>query len=196
MANRLPARGDPDDGAWGSSHGSSKSITHHAAKMMGIPGYHEVYPGHAEIAKHHSAVAKHFLSHIINNRSEEPLHHGFEDTKNIQWQPGQVLRLPLTATSGDTGTHGYGVKMPENQKGIPTMFSFPAGTPMVGYSRNSDAITKEFGYRWSEALTAGEFHINGVSSMEGNAWWRPKITVVSLAPKRIFHPEKGWMNLG
>lgn len=190
------------DGVWGYSHSGSYAITGESAKLMGVKGYRFIDPDKTANAKavigYYERRATKFLTAIANDAegSEEPLFHSFENVKKLDWQVGKEITLPLTATSGDREGYGYALRLdPVDQRGEPTMFTFPAGTPMAAYGKWKLADAKDFGHRYSEAIIAGKFKITGVSSMKEAAWRERDITVVHLVPTKIFDPTtKMWRN--
>lgn len=162
-----------DRGMWGNSHGNSSRLTGESAVQMGIPGYTKY-----EVTPEAERIATKFLTGIANDQgSEEVLHHSFENVRQTQFQVGDTLRLPLTATSGNVGSYGKR-SASEDQQGQPVVLEFEPGTQMVAYSGMSkkDAVDlghprteqgklaaiKERGYVWDEAIVAGGFRIESV----------------------------------
>lgn len=159
-------------GAWGASHGESYAITGQSASVMGIDGYN--------ISKYHSGVnektiAIGMLREIANDKvgAEEVLFHGFQNINNTEFNVGDTMKLPLTATAGSAdGAVGYGFAGDaEYQKGKPTVFVFEKGVPMVAYNKWNKSDSKEFGHVYSEAITAGEFKVTKVETyLEDKSW--------------------------
>lgn len=177
--------------AWGASHSGSSAITGASATMMGVEGYNDFAD---DEDKFHQKLADKFLQAVYDSPgSSETLYHGFEDKVGINWKTGDTLSLPLMASSGDEGTaNAYGVRN-KDQTTIPTMFAFPKGTRMGGYSRGKktdpDGTVFDFGYCWDEAIIAGKFKVGRISEVTGSAHWSPKIKVVELLPQGVFNPK-------
>lgn len=175
---------------WGSSHSNSQALTGYSATLMGIDGYR---PSEGMWEKAQSFTQK--LLRVINASDgvKEPLYHGFQNVRGIDWKVGDTLKLPLTATSGDEdGSAGYGMRLdPKDNKGPPTVFEFPVGTKFAGYSRWDRENAKSFGHQWGEAIVAGKFEITG--TRKATAANRREYTVVSLKPLEVFDPTaKRW----
>jgi hypothetical protein len=195
-----------DNGLWGSSHSGSQAITGAAAKQMGIEGYRD--NGNDDVEK----VADRFLNAIAEDNvgAPEVLHHSFENVAHTEFTPGDIVRLPLTATSGNAGS--YGIRSDaDSQRGQPVVFEFEKGTQMAGYSRWKPADAKEFGYVWGEALVAGGFKVKSVreaymGSQHFNQFYaKPENKdktiqiygkVVRLEQTESFHPKEGWSKRG
>lgn len=185
---------DPDhrlkqSGHWGSSHYNSSQITGHSAKRMKTDGFKIS----STEAIYDRLALKKLKSIFQSTGSKEPLYHGFEDRKHREWRVGEVLTLPLTATSGSlqrSATYGVGLNR-ENKTGPSTVFEFPKGTRIVGYTKFKPADAKEFGHHWMEAIVAGKFRIIDVRSVQYERTWRDDIflTVVRLEPVSYFDPE-------
>ena len=173
---------------WGHSHSGSRAITGQAARLMGIPDY-EINPHSGK--KQDVNLATAFLTAIANSPgSLEPLYHGFQNRRQIKWQIGQVLRLPLTATSGEIDSASYGMRLdPKDNEGPPTCFEFPVGTPMAGYAKWKRADAEEFGHNWGEAIVAGEFQVQGIRTEHHYDWRKTPFTVVTLKFIKL-----GWPN--
>lgn len=204
-------------GMWGNSHSGSSTITGESAEQMGIEGW-EKY----DATKEASDVATKMLTAIAEDEtgSEEPLYHSFENTRGTIFKPGDTMKLPLMASAGKPQTTYATRSEWESQQGAPTVFVFPKGTPMVGYSKasKSDAkelghatvedVYKEFGYIWDEAIVAGKFRVMKVEtvymgSQHSNKPIAPGETpqlygqVVHLEPLEKFDPKTGkWVPLG
>src|SRR5512138_268074 len=58
---------------WGSSHDESMSITSQAARMMGVPGYEEVYTDASAgmVRRRHRGAAAYMLDRIATSRGSE-----------------------------------------------------------------------------------------------------------------------------
>jgi pterin-4a-carbinolamine dehydratase/GNAT superfamily N-acetyltransferase len=201
-----------ENGAWGYSHGNSQAITGAAAAQMSIPGYRTDDNGRV------NQVATRFLTEIANDSSgsEEVLHHSFENIRGTNFQVGDTLRLPLTASSGDVGDYGKRLDK-EDQSGQPVVFEFEKGTQMVAYggmkladARDGghktihDAI-KDRGHVWDEAIVAGGFKVTGVETKYmGSQHDRQSkgVTqqiygkVVRLKQTETYHPKNGWTTRG
>lgn len=179
-----------DRGIWGSSHYYSSEITGHSATKMGIDGYHRKMEDEPEFGK----LAYRKLRAIADSPgSPEPLYHGFQNRKHHNWTVGETLTLPLTATSATLqGSASYGVRLdPDDNVGPPTVFEFPKGTKMVGYTKWKQKDAEEFGYLWTEAIVAGKFRVVGVRKIQYAYTWRDDIflTVVRLEPVSYFDPD-------
>jgi hypothetical protein len=127
---------------------------------MNIPDYYNNNENSKTIR-----LAKKFLKAIADSPGvKEPIYHGFQNKKHIRWKTGDTINLSLTSTAGDLqGTAGYGVRIdPKDNEGPPTVFEFPKGTKIAGYTKWNKEDAKEFGHVWSEALTAGKFRIKSV----------------------------------
>lgn len=207
-----------DIGTWGGSHYGSQVITGDAAATMGLPGYKDM-----EATTGASQIATRMLEEIAKDQigSEEPLYHSFENIKATVFRPGDTLRLPLLAASGKPET-GYATRMEaEDQHGVPVVFAFPKGTPMVGYSTATlkDAkdldlktvkdVHKEFGHVWDEAIIAGGFRVDRVETVymgsqhKRNGIKPGELTpqlygqVVHLTPTEVYNPTtKKWVKRG
>lgn len=184
-----------DKGAWGYSHGNSASIAAQAAKMMGIEGYDEDTLN----AKAHSRIAQSFLETVYGSPgSKEPLFHGFENRAGIKWNEGDTFEIALASTSGDLhDAAGYGIRgfNRKDEQGEPTVFEFPVGTKISGYSKWKNEDAKDFGHQWSEAIVSGRFKIVSTRTETGHAHWKPTIRVVRVAPVAYFNPtNKEWEN--
>ncbi|MEO6566211.1 MAG: hypothetical protein ABIO63_09265 [Casimicrobiaceae bacterium] len=191
-----------DEGIWGNSHSQSSYISGESAETMGIEGYKveedERLAGNRKIYKR---VSNKFLQAISDDEvgSEEMLYHGFQNTRNIDFQPGDTFKIPLTAISGGMDSSmSYGLRLDrKNQAGEPTVFVFPHGTSIASYSKWNNEDAKDFGYKYSEALVAGEFRVLKSSRIEmympqhdsrpGESWHRNTIfNVVELEPISVF----------
>lgn len=149
-------------GIWGGSHSSSWAITGESAELLGIPGYERA---REEERKTYRTQAQKMLEKISADETgaEEALYHGFENTAKINWEVGSTFRLPLTACAGEPDTISYGIRgTVQDQKGEPTLLVFPKKTPIVAYSKWKKSDAQEFGYVYSEAITAGEFKVKSV----------------------------------
>jgi hypothetical protein len=202
---------------WGYSHSGSQAITGAASLEMGIPGYHTQHLGEV-----HHTLAHRFLTAIAEDSvgSEEVLYHVFENVRGTVFKPGDTLKLPLTATSGDVGL-SYGVRLDaEDQQGQPVVFEFEQGTQMAGYSTVTlrgakdlgfDSIQeahKEAGRVWDEAIVAGAYEVVGVKEVymgsmhhrqKGSGKEIPQIygLVVRLRQTQTFDPAtKTWVPRG
>ena len=197
---------------WGASHGESFTITGFSARQMGISGYR--LPGWMKNIDKDPALEKRMSSAIkeyekdstklltaINEDkvgSEEVLYHGFQNIGKVEWEVGDSVTIPLTATSGDKQhAFGYGVKYEDvYQEGAQTAFEFEKGISIVGYSHNNKADQKELGYLWNEAITAGKFQITGIRTEKERGWKQKDVTVVSLKPIEKFNPvSKEWESI-
>jgi hypothetical protein len=184
-----------DQGAWGSSHGISSAITGKSAAVIGADGYKDYQPDAPKLKT--LAIKK--LTAIANSvGSKEPLYHGFQNRKNVKWEIGRVFTIPLTATSGDLqGSAGYGMRVdPNDNEGPATVFEFPKGTKICGYSKWDREDAEDFGHLWSEAIVAGKFRILNVRKVRYDGTWRDDVfvTVVRMEPVEYFDPETGkWM---
>jgi hypothetical protein len=185
---------DPDHplnrtGHWGSSHHASYQIAGHSAMKMGATGYQEPHKDKVYARLSDKKLAAIFAS----SGAKEPLYHGFQNLKHIEWKIGEVLTIPLMATSGELqGSAGYGVRVdPADNKGPPTVFEFPKGTRMFGYGKWDVADAKDFGHLWMEAIVAGKFRIIGVRQVRYEGTWRKNVflTVVRLEPVAYFDPD-------
>lgn len=173
-----------DDGGWGASHGNSSTMTGEAAKQMGIPGYRDQEPSRRYVTQ-----TTRFLQAIADDDhgAQHVLYHSFENRRGRHYEIGDTIRIPLTAAAGDKG--GYGIRMdPRDQEGEPTLYEFPIGTPMAGYSRWKKEDQISFGYIWSEAIVAGEFRVTKLRYIRGEGWRKPRTLVVSLECIQIFDP--------
>ena len=162
--NLIPSHVPGGEVGWGASHGWSRGITGDAAEFMGIPGYTKGLESNEDWMDH---ASKDFLGRIAADKegSPEPLYHAFQNVLGTEWRVGDTMRLPIMASSGGSPDEVwmYGARLdPADQEGKTTIFEFPAGTPMAGYSAWDEEATEEFGYRWAEALTAGGFEVTGV----------------------------------
>lgn len=180
--------------SWGHSHENSQIITGESARIMGIPGYRM----QNSTNKNAYRLAIAFLSAIAESPgSPEPLYHGFQNVRKLNWNPGQVLTLPLMAASGDMdGSANYGIKT--RQRGAATVFEFPIGTPMAGYAKWGNADAADFGYTWSEAIVAGKFVVRGITQGKRVYNWAdmPEYTIVHLHQRELFDPTSGqWRRL-
>lgn len=178
-----------DKGLWGYSHSNSKLITGHAAKKMGIPDYKLHEPDDGADRNAHNKLA-----HVLRSPgSKEPLYHGFQNRAQRIWHEGEIVSLSLTALSGDMqGSGGYGMRIdPKDNIGPGTVFEFPKGTRIVGYAKRKPEDAAEFGYVWSEAITAGKFKIVSVRQVPYENTWRRDVylTVVRLEPVSYFDPD-------
>ena len=193
-----------DQGQWGGSHSDSSFFAERAAGMMGIPGWDKErvdasgFP--IKLTGDYSVTDRRVtdLLQTIHDSpgSKEPLYHGFANRNGMQFNVGDTLKIPLMATAGEMGTVGYGVRQHDQPVGQPTLFELPKGTKIAGYSawRKSD----DFGHKWSEAITGGEFRVESVKTVRGisHAWWDPAVTIVRLKPIGTFNPStKAWEKL-
>jgi hypothetical protein len=181
---------DRDAYLWGNSHTGSSAITGWSSKEMGIPGYRDLEP-----STEAKALGDKFLDAIANGRlSEEPLYHGFNDRKRIDWKVGDTVRLPLTATSGDAdNSASFGISYSRDDNSGATVFEFPRGTPMAGYARWDRNYTKDLGHTWQEAITAGGFKVTALRSMTESGYKQLPVKVVVLEPVELFDPAtKQW----
>ncbi len=207
----------PNYAIWGGSHHGSSVITGDAAKQMGLEGWKDL-----GATKEAADVATRMLTAIAEDEvgSEEPLYHGFENTRKTVFREGDTLSLPLVAASGKPNA-SYGIRMEwENQQGAPTVFAFPKGTPMAGYStatkrtaadlglRTVEEVHKEFGYVWEEAIVAGKFRVGKIETVYMGSQHSEKPIgkdqtpqlygqVVHLEPLAKFNPKTGkWVERG
>ena len=137
---------------------------------------------------------------VIEKLNAETVAKLTEGTKVPEFKPGDTFRLPLTATSGTRDTVSYGVKDPDfhSDVGEATLFEFPKGTKLAGYSKHPAGYAKEFGYLWSEAIVAGGFRVVSSTRQKdiSGAYWNPTVNVVRLEPTEIFNPtSKKWEKL-
>ena len=209
---------DANSGWWGGSHYGSSVITGDAAKQMGIGGYKDYGASEGSVA-----VSTRMLEEIAKDTagSEEPLFHTFENVAGTVFRPGDTMRLPLMASSGKPEL-GYAHRgSVEAQHGMPVVFAFPKGTPMVGYSTTTkkdledldmpsvEAQHKEQGYIWDEAIVAGGFEVERVETVYMGSQHRdhgikegepiPQLygLVVHLKPTEVFNPTTGkWTKRG
>lgn len=175
-------------GYWGYSHGTSFAMSGYAAKLMGIEGYR--YRDDMLETPEKNDVKK-ILQAIANDTkgSPEKLYHGFQNIGNKEWKIGDTIKLSLTATSGDDHTYSYGLRLdPKDQEGPGTMYEFPVGTQLSLYGRNNKEDAKEFGYKYTEAIVAGEFKITGLRTIQEDTWRHRDIQVVQLEPVKVFDP--------
>ena len=204
-------------GLWGGSHHGSRVITGDAAQQMGIDGYRDL-----DATTEASTVATRMLTAIATDRagSEEALFHTFENVQGTVFRPGDTMRLPLMAAAGKPET-GYATRLErESQTGMPTVFAFPKGTPMVGYSTTTkkdledldmptvEAQHKEQGFVWDEAIVAGGFEVERVETVYMGSQHtgtpmrpgeQPQLygQVVHLKPTEVFNPTTGkWTKRG
>lgn len=198
---------------WGYSHGGSQGITGEAAKQMGIGDEWREWRDF-DVSDAEKSVAARMLKEIAHDEmgSEEPLYHVFENVEGTTFRPGDTMKLPLTATAGDPGTM-YGMRLEhENQQGPPTVFVFPKGTKMMGYSKpmkkdledegvdTLEEAYKQHGHIWDEAIVAGQFQVEKVEtkymgsqhSLNNDPGPVPQLygQVVQLKPIGYFNPEK------
>lgn len=179
---------DAEIGIWGASHSGSFTITGQSAKVMGIAGYKD--NGASTGSKR---LSDKFLKAIADSSgSTEPLYHGFSNVEAVQWKVGDIVKLPLLATCGDeSDSAGYGEKSAVHNY-RQTVFAFPVGTALAGYSRWDRERTKEFGHTWSEAIVAGEFKISGLRIGGNDSAWRNSTKeyydIVDLVPVSVFDP--------
>lgn len=176
-------------GAWGSSHQNSRLITGDAARLAGVAGYDTM-----STSKVGQRLAKSFLKAIFNSPgSPEPLYHGFKNRAGRQFRVGEVIDLPLAATSGSLDdSAGYGITNARDVEAV--VFAFPKGTPMAGYAHWKKQDAKDFGHTWAEALVGGRFRVTGISQRTQYDWHdSPQITVVNMQPIAVFDPDtKQW----
>jgi hypothetical protein len=197
-------------GAWGNSHSNSYNISGEAADRMGISGYRKLGDPDNEYStnpesyyyksekKEASRLANIFLKAIKDSPgSPEKLYHGFQNIRNTKWQKGMTVRMSLTSTAGTPDTIGYGMRNnPEDNEGPPTLFEFPVGTKMAGYSKWNKADAKDFGHTWSEALVAGEFEVQDIRKGMSDDSRKTPYTIVSLKPSAYFDPEtENWQKV-
>jgi len=190
-------------GLWGSSHGSSYGIAGSSAEQMGIDGY---WTPNDESKSMYNKHASFMLRKISEDTvgTEEVLYHGTQNLKATHWAPGDTVRLPLTATAGNSDTITYGTRnSAADQKGAPTLFMFEKGTQMLAYQKwskkgeNGDE-SKEFGHNYTEAIVAGKFEVVSVKEAAypfHEAWSEhgyPMVTVVKMRQVETYHPESGW----
>ena len=191
-----------DGGMWGYSHGNSSYMRGLAAHMMGIPGWAPEgnWVGQGPYAAPEKSISKAvttFLENIASSPgSEEPLYHGFQNTRRASFKVGDTVRLPLLATAGKPDTVSYGIRLePKDQEAEPTVFAFEKGTQMVGYSKWNKAAAKEFGYVWTEALVAGGFEVTKVTRAV-HPWsvrFGPlPVRIVYLKQTETWDPKTGW----
>lgn len=182
-------------GLWGSSHYMSSQMTGHSAKQIGAQGYRDSEPD-----KTVSRLVTQKLERIFHSPGAiEPLYHGFLNSRHLKWTVGEVLTLPLTATSGEIeGSAGYGFRIDHSDdKGELTVFEFPKGTRMVGYAKWKPEDAKEFGHLWMEAIVAGKFRIVSTRRQPYTYSWREDVdmTVVRLEPVAYFDPDNNtWVD--
>jgi hypothetical protein len=178
---------------WGASHSGSSAITTASMQIMAIPGREMEQWRSRESVDRLERMAVTALSEIAADRegSEERLYHGFEDVDGREFPIGRVVKLGLTSASGDlSSSASYGIRLDEaDQRGTPTAYEFPVGTPMSAYGVWSEADAREFGHRYSEAIVAGEYEVTGVREERASNWRRTPVRVVSLKPLRVFDPQ-------
>jgi len=206
-----------DAGMWGGSHYGSTVVTGEAAALMGLEGWKK-----HDATKNATILATRMLQAIADDvaGSEEPLYHSFENTRGTVFTPGDTMQLPLLASAGQAEV-GYGVRSRwEDQQGAPTVFAFPTGTPMVGYSKYGladakdlghktvEEMYKEFGHIWNEAIIAGKFRVVKVETVYMSSQHSDKPIamedvpqlygqVVHLEPLEMFNPATGkWVPRG
>jgi len=195
-----------DGGMWGYSHGQSRAISSISAKRMGINGYPLVGYGEDEsgFESEFTKASNNFLSAISEDEigSEETLYHGFQNVRNIEFKTGDTFKIPLTATVGAVDSAaGYGIRLDRrDQQGQPTVFIFPEGTSMASYSKWNKEDAKEFGYKYSEAIIAGEFLVISSKIIEmdqaqhdsrpGESWHSTTmVNVIELEPISVFDTD-------
>jgi 8-oxo-dGTP pyrophosphatase MutT (NUDIX family)/GNAT superfamily N-acetyltransferase len=190
---------------WGASHQGSKDITHISSKMMGIKGFDE-FDDNTQNAHN---LARHFLSNMHNHRSPEELGHVTLNHRNLAHNIGDVIDLPLTATSTaeDDPSMAYatrGFSVPEEYQSDTTKrnktkealyYKFPAGIPYHPYKLNKDddepELALEFG-QVGEGIVAGRFRVaNKIPKVN---YVNDHYTEVHLEPVEYFHPEHGWFS--
>lgn len=193
-----------DEGMWGYSHSQSSYISGEAADTMGIEGYRTDELNR----KVYGRVSDKFLQAISDDEigTEEILYHGFQNTRGIDFKEGDTFKIPLTATSGGMDdAMGYGLRLDrKDQKGQATVFVFPHGTSMAAYQKWNNEDAKDFGFKYSEAIVAGEFQVVKSTLIEMNMpqhdstpgeTWHPTtvFNVVELEPISIFDMDtKSW----
>jgi len=151
----------PNDDMWGGSFEGSTAITGASAKILGIAGYRNTGDKEAQ------QVARDMLAVIAKSDGvKEKLYHGFNS--HDDFKPGDSLRLPILAASGKRGD---ALDYANKGAGKPTILEFPIGTKYYGYSLAGGGS----GYKWLEALIAGNFRVSNLSKSDG-------VTTVHLTP--------------
>jgi hypothetical protein len=129
------------------------------------------------------------------------LYHGTQGLDSSRWKPGDTVRLPLTATAGETDAVNYGLTHLQVQKNAPTLIRFEKGTQMAAYAKVESDSRSDLGYNYSEAVVAGGFKVTKVEKApypwgqhftEGQGGGVPNVTVVTLQQTETFTPGKGW----
>ena len=179
--------------SWGFSHGNSSAISGEAARSMA--GTHDApdelshYQYEEPSPRRGRHLARAFLKAILDSPgTTEPLYHGFENRRGIQFRPGQTITIPLTSTAGSPDTISYGIR--QQPDGPAMLFAFPIGTKFAGYSRwkKEDQIT--FGYTWAEAIVGGRFQVVGIETKPIDS---DEYEQVNLQPVAYFDPDsRAW----
>lgn len=185
--------GSPD---WGASKKNSYEMTGYSASLMGVEGFrHEKdWQTSPRLKKETEKILNAINEDNIG--SEESTFHGFQNVKKTEYLNGQEVRLPLTATTSDTDeAEGFAIeRLRQYQKGEPTVFHFPKGTKIAAYNINrKKEDIKTFGI-YGEAITAGKFRVDKVSTKTISKWyedsqkWEPlDIKIVTLKQGETFN---------
>lgn len=191
---------------WGAAHSNSQAITGASAEEMGLDGYERGYrPTQGD--NWPANVADSMLTYIEDSAgSREPLYHGFQNTNGTRFTPGDTIRLPLLAATGDLrDAASYGIRRhAEDQKGPPTVFEFPKGTKFAGYARWDRQQAKTFGHTWAEAIVAGGFRVASTRDYETDYTVLGKdkaylahVTIVRLEPVEYYSVKNhSWARYG
>jgi hypothetical protein len=147
---------------WGNSYANSQDMTGYASTLMG--GFENYKEWNKELPYIAKKDVKKFLNYIHSDviRSEENLYHGFKNKTNKKYKIGEIIKIPLMATTGDIHNAGsYSSSIDQEFQKNPTIFEFLKGIKIVPYNMVSKKDMKEYGfsYRYNEALTSGEFQI-------------------------------------
>lgn len=191
---------------WRFSHDVSRDVTTHSARLMGLPYRRNSRDGNMldTTPGQRRRFAISLLKKIDDsNRTGQtlthPVYHGTQQKRFANAKVGDVVKIPLTATSYYQGM-ARGFTMGRQQdiehllfddearakapKG--TLLAFPKGTPYVSIDRTTEGWDDEndrLNWVEREALVAGTFRVKSVTRQPDG------LDVVELEQVSTFTPE-------
>jgi hypothetical protein len=199
---------------WMYSHDVSRDVTTRSARLMGLPYQRDPDAGRgSNMMDTTPGQRRRFASSLLkaidgSNRSGQtlthPVYHGTQQKRFANAKVGDIVKVPLTATSYYRGM-ASGFTMGNQRETEDLMFddearakapkgtlvAFPVGTPYVSIDQNvpdgdegRDAAGR---LRWveREALVAGTFRVRSVTRQPDG------LDVVELEQVSTFAPETG-----
>lgn len=194
---------------WRYSHDVSRDVTTHSARLMGMP--YRRGSGGGNMLDTTPGQRRRFAISLLkkiddSNRSgatlKHPVYHGTQQKRFANAKVGDIVKIPLTATSYYQGmARGFTMGNQRETERLMfddearakaargTLLSFPKGTPFVSINQDlpDDAprMDERGRFNWieQEALVAGTFRVKSVTRQDDG------LDVVELEQVSTFTPE-------